>query len=235
MKEIAGRISDEMQADSRLQEIFAGDDYDEAVENVRHYFDDSMNESCSLVTYVDARGDIRGASFSVDDTEKAGFITAKSGNNIAVKASADSCSVVVTAAEQDEKYTGEFKLNTDDSDMVFSFEDFYVIDEKFISGVISADMSEITDENISTLSLLFEKDGDAQKISTDINDFGNISVLYRNYTESAADIQVPADSIDISNADQYLSEIDTAEFITKLCAALGIDERAVSGLLWRFM
>lgn len=237
MKAIAGRIADEMMNDDALRkaaEDSSETDYDSLTDSIRHLFDDS-DETYSLITYVDARGDIRGISFSTDGNEKASYITARNGSNIVMKASyEDDTAVTVTAAEQEGGYTGEFRIKTDDTDQVFYFEDLTVIDNRFISGEISSDISDLTDGKVTKLALLFSKEDDSQKISTDIKGAGSISVLYRSYRTEETDIQIPENTVDMREADKYLMDIDMTKFLTDLYSSLGIDSRALSGLLWNY-
>ena len=213
------------------------DEIDEASEEL----EDNDELEFKLMTYIDAKGVIRG--FEVKHEEGNGrFIIGKDGDKVRGEAylEADDEELFraeLKADEKDKKYTGNLDVIADDED-VFSleFDNFEVVNEEkgFVSGTVTA---VIPDIDPITLELKATKD--SQAISYDINfddtDYGTITLSITQ--KDKADVEVPADSdtfvIDPDSLEdidftKYVSKDDVEDFIKNLLTGIGFDDKTAA-------
>lgn len=234
--ELWNKIVDEAENDEFIKKVSSlsgntDEDFKKMIEDSRNEINNYKEDKeykLMVDTYVDAEGNIRGVSMKEHSGENKGgdmkfeFIEAKENNDMVVKVNAGTdFGVTVSATNDNGSYTGDISAKAEGDDIKISFENITIEDGKFINGNISTDISE------QTLALAFERVDDAQKISTKINDFGDISIEIRSFEGEKQEITAPSDKIDIKDSadmDKYMEDVDLEKFLTDIFTALGIDE-----------
>lgn len=190
--------------------------------------DDIPDDAQMVVdTLVDPEGVIRGLTLTAKTDEESNFMSfviAKEGSDVVVDFNMnDEVGITVTAVKSGDSYTGDV-LFTESGSEEFSiaFENFEVIDNKYVNGVISMDISEFEIEDMDSISLAFEKNGDLQKISTEIA--GVSCALEYGYGYEVKDISAPADAQKAEDFVNSLDEEKTNEFLNTVMKNLGFNE-----------
>ena len=188
-EDLLNNIADEWEDDDVLKKYYietlklSEEDYETFSDDLRDAADEIKEEDVenTVETLVDSEGTIRGITLSDDETdEELSFVMAKDGNDVAIELNcADEFIVGIDAEEDDDEYTGKLEITSDTESFSLTFKDFKVIDDKFISGSIGCDLSELTDSNMGKINLDFEKVDDAQRVSTEISGVGKFSIDFK--------------------------------------------------------
>jgi len=210
-------LADELENDESLGK--SGEELSGMTEDIRKRAG-NITEGCTLITYTDPNGDIRGVKLCEKEAEKAGFMMAGKNGLFALRADYDGKYISVTGRDISGKYTGKLKTS---EGREFLFEDLAVEENTFLTGKISADISEITNDYIGNSELLFERKGDTQVISTEFPSYGKLEMSMRLYTSDAGEIKIPEDAVDAGNITEYLKEIDRKKAAEAVFNGLGID------------
>ena len=238
-------------------EICDEDEYDEMMDELSDSIDedsfeemfDEMGINGEYVTYVDAKGVIRGISFSAeneenDETLDAQFIIGKEDDKLCGIASLNIDGdqiidgVLNADIDKNDAYTGEASLiieENEDNEISVEFDKFKVVNEEkgYVSGDVTLNIPEI-----SPLEFKLESDGKSQVIGFDINikdkDIGSLEIEY-SVNNNKESIEMPSDDEvfyvdlnDLENGDfdytEYISNDDITAFITDLCKKIGLDD-----------
>ena len=248
-EDLLNNIADEWEDDDVLKKYYtetlkmSEEDYDAVSDEIRDAADNIKEDDVdnTVETLVDSEGTIRGIIISEEETEdELSFIMAKDGNDVAIEINcADEFIVGIDAEEDNDEYTGKLEVTADTDSLSLTFEDFKVIDDKFISGSIGCDLSEVTDSNLGKINLDFEKVDDTQRISTEINGIGKFSIdIKQEYNKDKEEIKTPENAISSDDMDQYLEDADTEKALSDICDALKIKkedaETIVQGIMGNF-
>lgn len=248
-EDLLNNIADEWEDDDVLKKYYtetlkmSEEDYDAVSDEIRDAADNIKEDDVenTVETLVDSEGTIRGIIISEEETEdELSFIMAKDGNDVAIELNcADEFIVGIDAEEDNDEYTGKLEVTADTDSLSLTFEDFKVIDDKFISGSIGCDLSEVTDSNLGKINLDFEKVDDTQRISTEINGIGKFSIdIKQEYNKDKEEIKTPENAISSDDMDQYLEDADTEKALSDICDALKIKkedaETIVQGIMGNF-
>ncbi len=212
-------------------------------EDLRSNADSIKEEDGELIvyTYVDPEGVIRGIELgyteetgSEDVTSVISTIIAKEGNDIAFECSFDEVfSIELIAKVKDDKYTGDVSFTDEDGSFVVNFEDFEIVDKKFINGVISMDMSELGVEGVESLALSLETDGKVQKVSSNVSGV-TVSAEY-TYGYETKEIAVPQDSVDYMEYAELLDEDTINSFVEEIGKNIGFENDDLTSIVESFM
>lgn len=221
-----------LEKDENLEKIMKpyGDQFsiDDITEDFKITEDDIPDGAQIVVdTFVDPEGVIRGLTLTAKTEEESNFISfvmAKEGSDVVVDFNMnDEANVTVTAVKSGDAYTGDVSFAENGSEeFSIAFENFEVIDNKYVNGVISMDISEFEIEDMDSISLAFEKNGDLQKISTEIA--GVSCALEYGYGYEVKDISAPADAQKAEDFVNSLDEEKTNEFLNTVMKNLGFNE-----------
>lgn len=200
------------------------------------FTEDDLDGECKITvdTFVDPNGDIRGITVTASEDgedEFVSFIMAKEGNDVVVDLNfADEVGMTITAVKSGDKYTGDFVLS-DCGDPVFdvAFEDFEIIDDKYVNGVISMDLSEMEIDGVDNISLSFLKDGDSQIVSTEF--MGVKCSAEYGYGYEVKDISAPADAQDVEEFINSFDDEKVNEFLGKVAKNIGFNEEHVRDII----
>lgn len=215
---------------------------DDILSDIENDTDSSSTDTVTLSTYIDPTGCIRGVSFETSDNDSAKFIVGKDGDEIrgefTVSENAGNIfSGILTATENDKKYTGSFDMSADDETISVEFADLETVDEKkgYINGVLTFVLP--ADTEIPPVSVNLSSDGSSQKISADLDingtDYGKITLDISS--ESGAEPSLPDKSsafvID-ENTDaefsDYVEQAKMEEFITNILTKIGFTSEDVA-------
>ena len=192
---------------------------------------ENITSDSTLYTLVDANGEIRGMTVAVEDGQ-IGYVMAKNGSDVGFELIAPEGGIVLKAEESNNAYTGSAKLSSEDEEIVIDFENLEIIDDKYISGKISTDVSELSDGEIQILEIAFEKENDMQSMSTIIDGVGKISLEYKTYKSDDKNITAPENTISADNIEEYLSEVDTEKLLEDVLETLGLNEESIYSLIY---
>jgi len=231
-EDLLNNLADEWENDKTFRKYFidtlkiSEEDYEAFSDELRDAADEVKDEDIenTIETLVDSKGNIRGITITDEDTDdEISFISAKDGSDVAIELNcADEFIVGIEAEEDDGEYTGELVIEADDESFSITFDDFKMIDDKFISGSIGLDLSDL---GVGKVSLDFEKADDAQRISTEMNFIGKFSIdIKQEYNTDKKEVKVPEDAISTDDIDQYIEGIDKDKAISAICDALKIKE-----------
>lgn len=235
-KYLLEKTADELGNDQVILDIIkanASDDYDiseELVASIKEEAEKITSDS-TLYTLVDANGEIRGMTVAAEGGE-IGYVMAKNGSDVGFELIAPEGGIVLKAEESNNAYTGSAKLGSGDEEIVIDFEDLEIINDKYISGKISADLSELSDGEVQVFEIAFEKKDDMQSMSTIIDDVGRISLEYKTYRSDDNKITVPENTISSENIEEYVAEVDTEKLLEDVLETLGLSEEAISTLIY---
>ena len=231
LKEFIGKLADALEGSEASKKASGMDEdsYAEMLESLRGSAEDVEGDA-TLYTYVDPNGDIRGMEWEQDD-HPFSVMMAGINDRFALDLDSETLSVIVTGRENGGVYSGEAEISTDaDGENVtrVNFEDLAVIDEKYLAGKISCDMDELTGGSIGRLELLFEKEDDAQIISSEIAGVGKIRASVKTENVKGAEVTFPSAS-ECTDMETFLQTADFDKFISDLLISLGADEQYGSG------
>lgn len=230
------KTADELGNDQLILDIInsnSTEDYDigeELVTSIKEEAENITSDS-TLYTLVDANGEIRGMTVAVEDGQ-IGYVMAKNGSDVGFELIAPEGGIVLKAEESNNAYTGSAKLSSEDEEIVIDFENLEIIDDKYISGKISTDVSELSDGEIQILEIAFEKENDMQSMSTIIDGVGKISLEYKTYKSDDKNITAPENTISADNIEEYLSEVDTEKLLEDVLETLGLNEESIYSLIY---
>lgn len=253
--DIAEAFIDEASDDKLLKEIVTErlavcteDEYDSALssaaENIKENKDSNSfdDQSIELITYVDAKGTIRGISFNTpDDTYKYDYIIGLENDNVYGTLSftdgSDIINAELNAIKDGNKYNGDIDVkyssedSTDEYSFSIEFNDFEVVDEE--KGYVNCGLTVIIPD-VDPIALDFSSDGKSQDITFELNiddtDYGKFTFNMSN--DKSGDIEQPDVSnailIDPENSDfdieSYVTEEEVTSFIKELLTKIGFSE-----------
>lgn len=238
--------------------VCAGDEYDEFLSDAlasleegkdNGRFDD--DDTVELLTYVDAKGTIRGMSVKTNyEDEEISYIIGLEGDNVYgtlnFSDGYDRFTAELNAIKKGKSYTGDIDVRYKESDyddytgdewsFSVEFSDFEIVDEEM--GYVNGNLTVIIPD-ISPIKLDLKSDGKSQDIIFDLNidgtDYGKFTLTMSS--EKIKDISMPdvSNKLTISSDDDfdienYVTEDDITNFITDLFKKLGFNDE-ISGLL----
>lgn len=207
---------------------------EDALDEIRAAADeiDENEENLDAALFVDARGDIRGFQFCLEDECEIKFAVGQSGDDIVGEFTVndgdeDIVSIQLNAKEDGGKYSGTIEMFIDDepSAAEITFADFEIVDEDkgYVNGKLSISVPEVP-----SVDLVLKSDGKSQTISYDLKiereNFGTVSL---NIAETdGSDISFK-DSVNLDSdfdVEEYFNEDALAEFIESICQKIGLDD-----------
>lgn len=207
---------------------------EDALDEIRASADeiDENEENLDAALFVDARGDIRGFQFYLEDKGEIKFAVGQSGDEIVGEFTVndgdeDIVSIQLNAKEDGGKYSGTIEMFIDDepSAVEITFADFEIVDEDkgYVNGKLSISVPEVP-----SVDLVLKSDGKSQTISYDLKiereNFGTVSL---NIAETdGSDISFK-DSVNLDSdfdVEEYFNEDALAEFIENICQEIGLDD-----------
>lgn len=207
---------------------------EDALDEIRAAADeiDENEENLDAALFVDARGDIRGFQFYLEDECEIKFAVGQSGDDIVGEFTVndgdeDIVSIQLNAKEDGGKYSGTIEMFIDDepSTAEITFADFEIVDEDkgYVNGKLSISVPEVP-----SVDLVLKSDGKSQTISYDLKiereNFGTVSL---NIAETdGSDISFK-DSVNLDSdfdVEEYFNEDALAEFIESICQKIGLDD-----------
>lgn len=254
--DIANAFLTELKDDELVKEIVterlemtSADEYDTLISEAVSSLEaekDSMYEddtTVELVTYVDAKGVIRGISFQAPDEEGGiDFIIGLEDDNVYGEFTLDMAdegvySAVLNAVKNKDAYTGDIEVFAGSESVAsIEFTDFEVVDEEkgYANGTVTLVIPEV-----DPISLTLSSDGKSQDITLALNiegtDYGKVTLSLNS--DKIDDVAMP----DVSNAfmlenqdsdlEGYVTEEEINTFITNLCGKLGIEEEYAQQLI----
>ena len=230
-------------------ELVDEDEYEEAmdaaVDSIKET-KDSFKEfpaEGEMITYVDAKGTIRGykVNMDADGSEVSGeFIIGKEKDKVRGIASLvvdeeELFNATLDAtADKNDAYTGEIEVVIDeDSDNIIAVEfDKFKVENKeksYLSGDIT-----LVIPDLDPISVKLSSDGKSQKIGYDISfddtDFGTIELEYSVNDAKKLDIPDTDDALMIDtysgdfDLEDYMSEEDVTDFIVDILKKIGLSD-----------
>lgn len=216
-------------SDNEYESVLEG-----ALDEIRAAADeiDENEENLDAALFVDARGDIRGFQFYLEDECEIKFAVGQSGDDIVGEFTVndgdeDIVSIQLNAKEDGGKYSGTIEMFIDDepSTAEITFADFEIVDEDkgYVNGKLSISVPEVP-----SVDLVLKSDGKSQTISYDLKiereNFGTVSL---NIAETdGSDISFK-DSVNLDSdfdVEEYFNEDALAEFIESICQKIGLDD-----------
>lgn len=258
-KEIAEKFINTAKEDEILKavvvdrlEVATADEYtadlDEVLADIAENYDENSTETVTLNTYIDPTGCIRGVSFETSENDSAKLILGKDGDEVrgeffVSEDGEEDFKGILTATDNDGKYSGAFDMTADDITVSVEFADFETVDEKkgYMNGVLTFVIPpEAIDADTNMIfSVSLSSDGNSQQISAPIDVEGKNygTVVFDIASETGAEPSMPDKSgafvID-ENADaelsDYVAQDKMEEFIKNILLKIGFsDEMATEG------
>jgi hypothetical protein len=221
---------------SDYNDVMEWDDILDEIEDAQNDgdFDD---EVCTVITFIDQRGDIRGFKITIDDEYELKLVTGADGDNIAAEFYFTDyyyteIDAELNAVNSGDTYTGQLTIEaedySDDFDVEVDFKNLQIVDKEkgYVNGAVKITSSMLDGEDIV---LQLSTDGSTQKISYELDidgdDYGTISFVY-GMTEGAKaslpdddDVYMVDDYFDI---EEYVDEDDVYSFIEELMTKIGL-------------
>ncbi len=225
IQELAEEIKNDEKLKGLIEKTYGKKFLDEIYDEVDNT--DSDHDSCkvendiTVKTLIDQEGTIRGIDFSQDE-DQIGFISAKEDKNVGFELLSSNQAVISVKAEQkDDSYTGTLTVNHEEENCVIDFKDLEVVNDMYINGSVSMDLSELTDNQFKTLALSFKAVDNGQNISTDISGVGKFSFDFLTSKESKKDAEEPRDAINVKDINEYLDGVDVEAYLNEASEKLG--------------
>lgn len=229
-------------------ELVDEDEYEEtmdtAVESIKESKDSfkEMDIKGEMITYVDAKGTVRGYKIDMDTdgTEVNGeFIIGKEKDKVCGIASLTVDEEEIFNAtldaivDKNDAYTGEIEVvveDDEDNTVALEFDKFKVENKEkyYLSGDVT-----LVVPDIDPITVKLSSDGKSQKISYDINfdgtDFGTIELEYSVNDAKKLDIPDTDDAfmIDVNDTpdlSEYITEEKLSEFVVDVLKKIGLSE-----------
>lgn len=229
-------------------ELVDEDEYEEtmdtAVESIKESKDSfkEMDIKGEMITYVDAKGTVRGYKIDMDTdgTEVNGeFIIGKEKDKVCGIASLTVDEEEIFNAtldatvDKNDAYTGEIEVvveDDEDNTVAVEFDKFKVENKEkcYLSGDIT-----LVVPDIDPITVKLSSDGKSQKIGYDINfdgtDFGTIELEYSVNDAKKLDIPDTDDAfmIDVNDTpdlSEYITEEKLSEFVVDVLKKIGLSE-----------
>ena len=234
-------------------EICDEDDYDELMDQISEAIDDenfkdsfdNIGFEGEYITYVDAKGVIRGISLSLEGEEEdqnidATYLIGKEDDKVCGILSLDVDGESIIDGElnadvdKNDAYTGEISLvlnDEEDTEFSVEFDEFKVVDKEksYVSGDVTLNIPDL-----DPLTFNLESDGKSQVIGFDINindmEIGSLELEY-SIDKNKNSIEMPSEDevffVDL-NGDfdytDYVSDDEISAFVSELCKKIGLDE-----------
>lgn len=237
-KTLLTKIADEAESDEKLKSLYesssnAISDYSDFINDIRESADNiSSEDKAELVTYVDINGVIRGLELAADEA-KATFMMAQKGNDVSVKLEIpESISMTVTATKNNDSYTGSIAANVGGEDIKADFENICFVDDKYIVGNVSVESSEITGGQSDVLAFSFEKIDDTQRVSTSVEEIGDLCIEWKMYDPEKKEFTAPENVVAWDDMQSYIAEVDTEKLLSDVFNALGLNEEILESLMY---
>jgi hypothetical protein len=249
-KEICKTFCEEIKNDDVIKgvivdklEAVSEEDYNSAIDDVLSNIEEnteSSDDTLSISTYIDPKGVIRGmsAKFNEDDMS---FIFGKDGDQVRAEFfitedGEEQCRAELTAAEAENKYSGNIDMSADDETVSIEFTNFEIVDEKL--GTFNAETTFIIPDE-EQFAIKFSADGNTQNASADIEVEGeNYGTLMLTMTiGDSASPEIPDkasaflidEEFDIDALKEYVTEDEMNSFIASLLTKMGMtDDNAKS-------
>lgn len=249
-KEICKTFCEEIKNDDVIKgvivdklEAVSEEDYNSAIDDVLSNIEENTepsDDTLSISTYIDPKGVIRGmsAKFNEDDMS---FIFGKDGDQVRAEFfitedGEEQCRAELTAAEAENKYSGNIDMSADDETVSIEFTNFEIVDEKL--GTFNAETTFIIPDE-EQFAIKFSADGNTQNASADIEVEGeNYGTLMLTMTiGDSASPEIPDkasaflidEEFDIDALKEYVTEDEMNSFIVSLLTKMGMtDDNAKS-------
>ncbi|MBP3243324.1 MAG: hypothetical protein J6L99_05665 [Ruminococcus sp.] len=249
-KEICKTFCEEIKNDDVIKgvivdklEAVSEEDYNSAIDDVLSNIEEnteSSDDTLSISTYIDPKGVIRGmsAKFNEDDMS---FIFGRDGDQVRAEFfitedGEEQCRAELTAAEAENKYSGNIDMSADDETVSIEFTNFEIVDEKL--GTFNAETTFIIPDE-EQFAIKFSADGNTQNASADIEVEGeNYGTLMLTMTiGDSASPEIPDkasaflidEEFDIDALKEYVTEDEMNSFIASLLTKMGMtDDNAKS-------
>jgi hypothetical protein len=249
-KEICKTFCEEIKNDDVIKgvivdklEAVSEEDYNSAIDDVLSDIEEnteSSDDTLSISTYIDPKGVIRGmsAKFNEDDMS---FIFGRDGDQVRAEFfitedGEEQCRAELTAAEAENKYSGNIDMSADDETVSIEFTNFEIVDEKL--GTFNAETTFIIPDE-EQFAIKFSADGNTQNASADIEVEGeNYGTLMLTMTiGDSASPEIPDkasaflidEEFDIDALKEYVTEDEMNSFIASLLTKMGMtDDNAKS-------
>lgn len=211
-------------------------DLDKIVEDLKSDTDLS-DKTVTLSTYIDPTGCIRGVSFETPDSDSMKLIVGKEGNEIRGEMNItdngeEAFKGILTATENDKKYTGSFDMTADGETVSVEFTDIETVNEKkgYMNGVLTFVLP--ADTGVDPISINLNSDGSSQQISAvldiDGTNYGTITLSVSS--DNGANPSIPDkasafvinDETDAELTD-YVEQSKMEEFLTNLLTKIGFN------------
>ena len=229
-------------------ELVDEDEYEEtmdmAVESIKESKDSfkEMDIKGEMITYVDAKGTVRGYKIDMDTdgTEVNGeFIIGKEKDKVCGIASLTVDEEEIFNAtldatvDKNDAYTGEIEVvveDDEDNTVAVEFDKFKVENKE--KSYLSGDITLVVPD-IDPITVKLSSDGKSQKIGYDINfdgtDFGTIELEYSVNDAKKLDIPDTDDAfmIDVNDTpdlSEYITEEKLSEFVVDVLKKIGLSE-----------
>ncbi|MBR2283832.1 MAG: hypothetical protein IJ874_05365 [Ruminococcus sp.] len=204
---------------------------DEALEEIAEH-DYVTDDVLTLNTYIDANGVIRGLQAEMNDYDLT-CIIGKDGSEVRGKMfwnfGSDSFNAVLTASEDDGKYTGAVDITADDETISIDFNDFEIVDEK--NGTFNADVI-FNIPDTDPIAVRFEGAEEQQAVSADLDiegkSYGAVRLAVSASEGASPEIpdksgafRIDPEADDISIED-YVTHEDCSRFVAELLEKLGL-------------
>ena len=206
----------------------------DALDEIRAAADeiDENEENLDAALFVDARGDIRGFQFYLEDECEIKFAVGQSGDDIVGEFTVndgdeDIVSIQLNAKEDGGKYSGTIEMFIDDepSTAEITFADFEIVDEDkgYVNGKLSISVPEVP-----SVDLVLKSDGKSQTISYDLKiereNFGTVSLNIAETDGSDISFKGSVNLDSDFDVEEYFNEDALAEFIESICQKIGLDD-----------
>lgn len=249
MLELADNFINELKSDDIIKNIVVNEMEACTEDEYNSTFDDLLSEislvdssedyySCTLNTYVDPNGDIRGIKF-IEDSDELFFGIGKDGDNIRGEFvlnenGEDVVNVELYADKDGDQYNGNIDFTVSEYEepeqISIEFTGYEVVNEE--NGYFNADVTLIIPD-IDPVALNFSSDGSSQDISYNINvdgtDYGILTFNFsaNNDTEPSIpdkDSSFVVDYVSDVELKDYVSQESMQTFIENLLIKIGFSE-----------
>ena len=243
-KEICKTFCEEIKNDDVIKgvivdrlEAVSESDYNDAIGEVLSNIEETepSDDTLSISTYIDPKGAIRGisAKFNEDDMS---CIFGRDGDQVRAEFfitedGEEQCRAELTAAEADNKYTGNIDMSAAEETISVEFTDFEIVDEKF--GTFNADTTFIISDE-EQFDVKFTADGSTQNASADIEaegeNYGTLTLSMTMGDSASPEIPDKAsaflidEEFDIDSLKDYVTEDEMNSFIVNLLTKMGMTD-----------
>lgn len=231
MLELADNFINELKSDDVIKNIVVNEMEACTEDEYNSTFDDLLSEislvdssedyySCTLNTYVDPNGDIRGIKF-IEDSDELFFGIGKDGDNIRGEFvlnenGEDVVNVELYADKDGDQYNGNIDFTVSEYEepeqISIEFTGYEVVNEE--NGYFNADVTLIIPD-IDPVALNFISDGSSQDISYNINvDGTDYGILTFNFSENN-DTEPSIPDKDSSFVVDYVSDVELKDYVSQ--------------------